>query len=381
MNRFGIAKKRLSILLVAILIFVIGFNNGSQTLTLSASSSKITIKIGNKALVMPFSPVIQSGIILAPAETLVKAMGAKYKYVSKSKTITVTKGKTIMVLKINSKSAKINGKNFNLPIAPKLIKVPFVPVKYICEKLGYSKYSYNSSTKIAAINKVTPKPTVTPEPTEIPQINVYLIGDSIVADAGVKAYPAMGWGQTLSRFFNDGVLVHNNGVSGSSTKSYVADGYWADVKSQLKKGDYLFIQFGANDHKLGVRYTDPETTYKDYLKQFIDFARSKKVTPVLLTPICSLLDFDKNGIIQEPLAAYSSTMRKLGIELNVPVIDLAAKSKALLESLGTEKSKELYITDGIHLQEQGAQVISGFISEGVKELVGPPLSENVLSIT
>ena len=47
------------------------------------------------------------------------------------------------------------------------------------------------------------------------------------------------------------------------------------ILSQMKKGDYLFIQFAHNDSKASwpQTYVEPETTYKAYLKVYIAEAR------------------------------------------------------------------------------------------------------------
>ena len=371
------------LLLAFIIAFILVLGNGCTGLTVSATATKITIKVNNKAVTLPYSPIIESNLILAPAQSLVKAMGASYKYDPKSKTITVIKAKTTIILKISSRSAKINNKTSNMPIAPKLVKVPFVPVKYIGEKLGYTTYSYNSKTKIAVLGMVAPKPTPSPDPTPIPQITVYLIGDSTEADYTIEQYPLMGWGQALPRFFDEYITLLNEAGLDKSAKSYFESDYWTYIKAELKPGDYLFMQFGANDIKVdtattGASHTDPDTTYTSYLKAFIDYAKLKKAIPILLTPTCSILDFDANGVIQPSLGAYSNAMRSLGKVLKVPIIDLAAKSKALIESLGPEKSNELYMPDKIHFQETGAIEIAKLIKDSIKDVVGAPLSSHII---
>src|SRR5881394_903522 len=105
-----------------------------------------------------------------------------------------------------------------------------------------------------------------------PTIDVYMIGDSTMADKpNPDANPERGWGQLLPRFFDDQVAVHNFAVNGRSTKSFIDEGKWAAVLGKLKSGDYVFIQFGHNDEKSEdtTRYTDPRATFRGNLARFV----------------------------------------------------------------------------------------------------------------
>ena len=78
----------------------------------------------------------------------------------------------------------------------------------------------------------------------------------------------------------------------------------------MKKGDYLFIQFGHNDQKDKSPNAGPFTTYSANLKRFIEAARSKGGIPVLVTPM-ERRRF--NGNDPEPtLADYAKAVRQVG---------------------------------------------------------------------
>ena len=82
------------------------------------------------------------------------------------------------------------------------------------------------------------------EPAAVP--TVFLAGDSTVTDQ--PSEPGASWGQMLPRFL-PGVAVANHAESGETMKSFISDLRLAKVLSQIKAGDYLFIQFGHNDEK------------------------------------------------------------------------------------------------------------------------------------
>ena len=78
------------------------------------------------------------------------------------------------------------------------------------------------------------------------KITVYTIGDSTMADKDTtNQNPERGWAQALQQFFDsDRVIVDNHAVNGRSSKSFFEEGRWKPIVDKLKKGDYVFIQFG-----------------------------------------------------------------------------------------------------------------------------------------
>lgn len=104
----------------------------------------------------------------------------------------------------------------------------------------------------------------------------FLAGDSTVCDYDSDRAPRAGWGQKIGAFLSDGVLIGNEAASGRSSKSFIEEGRLERIMTQIRSGDYLFVQFGHNDQKPDDRYTEPFTTYKQHLRRYIDDARLKK---------------------------------------------------------------------------------------------------------
>ena len=82
-------------------------------------------------------------------------------------------------------------------------------------------------------------------PTNVPTI--FITGDSTVCDQ--PAEPWNSWGQMLPRFFKPEVAVANYAESGETIKSSLGANRFDKIFSTMKKGDYLFVQFGHNDMK------------------------------------------------------------------------------------------------------------------------------------
>ncbi|RCW45557.1 rhamnogalacturonan acetylesterase [Paenibacillus prosopidis] len=215
---------------------------------------------------------------------------------------------------------------------------------------------------------------------------IFLAGDSTVTDQ--DTFPYAGWGQMLPLYFKTDVAVDNHAKSGRSSKSFIDEGRLAAILEQIKPNDYLWIQFGHNDQKPDTeRATEPFGSYKEMLSIYVKEARAREARPVLITPM-HRRKFDGQGRIIDTHGDYLLGMMQLAAELDVPLIDLAAKSKALYEQLGDEPSKALFMwaypgefihfpegaQDDTHFQELGAIQIAGLVAEGVKELGLSPLS-------
>ena len=114
-------------------------------------------------------------------------------------------------------------------------------------------------------------------------ITIFMIGDSTMANKSLKnGNLERGWGQMLPCFLTEDVAVDNHAMNGRSSLSFINEGRWDAVLAKLKKGDYVFIQFGHNDEKASEKlHTDPGTTFDDNLRRFVRETREKGAYPVL----------------------------------------------------------------------------------------------------
>lgn len=213
------------------------------------------------------------------------------------------------------------------------------------------------------------------------QITLHTIGDSTMANYDPATSDIRGWGMMFQQFFNSGVVVNNRGKSGASSKSFYMEApYWTTVKQQIKAGDYVIIQFAHNDEKNGgldggtdplnpingtdYRGTNPQTTYKDYLRKYIDETRALNATPVLATSMCRKY-FSGSTITRKGLHDlgtdfslpatdhtydYAYAMKEVAVEKGVQIIDLTTLTKNLVESYGdTASTAQLYVAaDSTH---------------------------------
>ncbi len=211
-------------------------------------------------------------------------------------------------------------------------------------------------------------------------MRVFLIGDSTMADKLPADFPETGWGMPFSKLFNDAVEVQNHAYNGRSTKSFRREGRWAKVQAQLKKGDYVFIQFGHNDAKASdtARYAPSQTDFRENLTRYVAETRAKGGIPILLTPT-QRRKFDSTGVFIDQHADYPNVVREVSAKEKVLLIDIEKESKKYISSEGPEGAKKMFLhypvgifrkfmkgaADDTHFSPFGAMKISDMVAEAI----------------
>jgi lysophospholipase L1-like esterase len=213
-------------------------------------------------------------------------------------------------------------------------------------------------------------------------IHIFLAGDSTVASCPRNEAPMAGWGQLFQSFFTEEVKVLNFAKGGASTNTFIEIGYLDIILEFIQPNDYLFIQFGHNDQKSFG--TQAYTTYQSYLTKYVNGAREKGATPILVTSV-HRRNFDEQGKLVNTLGDYPVSMIQLAEELDVQLINLWEKTEKLYQTLGVEGSRQLFtqftpnehpnypdgIEDNTHFCEHGANEVGKLVMEGIKELQLP----------
>lgn len=237
-------------------------------------------------------------------------------------------------------------------------------------------------------------------------VKVHTIGDSTMATYADNS-PKIGWGQVLQQFFTNDVKIVNHALSGRSSKSFYQE-KWSSVKSQIKEGDYVIIQFAHNDEKANgldgdslqayynknginkeaeLRATSPNDTYKEYLRKYINETREKGGQPILVSSICrkyfssdkksikrngrhDLGDkFDKltaNGLTSGNKVStsdhtydYPYQMKLVAEEMGVPYLDMTtATAELFIETGETTVTTWFAANDNTHTNATGAKIMA-----------------------
>ncbi len=214
------------------------------------------------------------------------------------------------------------------------------------------------------------------------QVTVYLAGDSTCAAKVAEKRPETGWGEMMQQYFDPSkAVIENDAQNGRSTKTFISEGRWQAIVDKLKKGDWVFVQFGHNDSakEKGERYTPPDS-YRANLIRFIEDVKAKHANIVLLTPAMRRR-FDNNGKFYDTHGEYPDIVREAAKEKKVPLIDMHRKSEALIKRYGVEGSRALFlqlkpgenanypngIEDNTHFVPKGAEEMARLVIEGIKE--------------
>jgi len=211
------------------------------------------------------------------------------------------------------------------------------------------------------------------EPAANGPVRLVIVGDSTVCNYPTNSV-RRGWGMFIQDYFNRNQLqVINLALSGRSTKTFIQEGHWAEALS--RKPDYVLIQFGHNDSHTPdhPEATAASTTYKQYLRQYIEAARAAGARPVLITPMCRR-NFSTNGLIENALLPYAEAMQAVALEKQVPLVDLNRASVRLGNQLGPQGSQALANDpkDATHFNARGAQAMARLVMESLP-LVEPSL--------
>jgi lysophospholipase L1-like esterase len=212
---------------------------------------------------------------------------------------------------------------------------------------------------------------VSVKPATQPMV-AYLAGDSTVCDQ--PAAPYTGWGQMITPAVGPGAVVANYADSGESSGSFLSDSaLFRALLPKVKANDAVFIQFGHNDKQTSA------SAFRSNLTSMITQVRAKGGVPVLVTPPVRR-QFNGNRLTATALHVNGvgvdlpAQMRSVGTAQKVPVIDLTAKSKTLVESLGPSASAQLFlrssvdgVTDNTHFSQYGATQIGGLVLQSIRE--------------
>jgi lysophospholipase L1-like esterase len=231
---------------------------------------------------------------------------------------------------------------------------------------------------------------------------IFLAGDSTVADYSLedeflsKRYPVTGWGQMLAGFVQRDslkhlrnltrsreVIVDDRAKGGRSTRTFFEEGRWDAIRTELRKGDLVMIQFGHNDAAADKpdRYVTV-AGYKEFLRLFVRQAREKGATPILLTPVARNYPW-KDGKLGSAHGEYPQAVKDVAAQLNVRLIDLTALSASAFSARGQEYVTSHYFMnlpkgvydaypdgqkDNTHFQPEGACEVARLVYEAMKKL-------------
>ena len=220
---------------------------------------------------------------------------------------------------------------------------------------------------------------------------VFIIGDSTVKNGkGDGANGLWGWGDQISGYF-DGkkVTVENHALGGTSSRTFQSKGLWEAVRSKLKPGDFVLIQFGHNDGgpvndtlraRGTIKGTGEETveidnlitkhhetvhTYGWYLRKVVDETREMGAVPIVCSPIPR--NIWKDGKVERASENYGKWAKEIAEQTDAFFIDLNELIAGKYEKLGPEKVKVFFPGDHTHTDLEGAKLNAETVVQAIRK--------------
>ena len=227
---------------------------------------------------------------------------------------------------------------------------------------------------------------------------LWLIGDSTVRNGTLGEGPITaqwGWGAPIVSYFDASKInVVNRAFGGTSSRTFYNGFFWRNLRPLIKKGDFVLIQFGANDNggaygKGALKGTGDEIeeivknemnetvhTFGWYLRQFVKETREQGGTPV----ICSLTPrkkWNNEDQFQRDSTTHVAWALAIAKETETLFVDLYEIIARRFETLGSKKVDSLYVptpTERLHSGWDGAVVNAECVVAGLKGLTGDPFA-------
>ncbi len=216
-------------------------------------------------------------------------------------------------------------------------------------------------------------------------MRILCLGDSIMQYNDCTTYPQTGWVQELARFFPTETNFLHFAKNGRSSKSFIDEGRFEDVKKAARTGDFALIQFGHNDEKKQdpARYTSPDEggEYRKNLAFFVRELQALGVKPIILTPM-TRRKFVSEHKMEDTHGAYPEAALAEAKKLNIPSINMTALTFAYVERTGEAKSRRFFMnfdageyenfpdgkSDNSHLRPDGAYAFASIAAHELLRL-------------
>lgn len=236
----------------------------------------------------------------------------------------------------------------------------------------------------------------TPSQVRDPKLpTLFIVGDSTLNSNA----PLRGWGQELAQFFDlSKINVVNRAIGGRSSRTFQNEGRWDRVLAELKKGDFLLIQFGHND--VG-KYDDPAAKERPslhgegeetvevtklngtketlhmfgwYMRKYGKDARANGASVVF----CSMVphkDWQDGKIIRKESETFVKWTANAAKATGAAFIDLNEIVALEFERLGVEKVAPLFGDARTHSTPAGAHLNAQLVIAGIRSLKKPNLKK------
>lgn len=272
------------------------------------------------------------------------------------------------------------------------MRITILSILFFVLTLGSFAQTKDDARPVVDDSKTTPSQISDPKlPT------LFIVGDSTLNSNS----PMRGWGQELAQFFDlSKINVVNRAIGGRSSRSFQYEGRWDKLLSELKKGDFVIIQFGHNDvgkvgdpaakdrpaiHGEGDETMDvirldgkPETvrTFGWFMRKYGNDVKAKGATAIF----CSMVphkDWKDGKIIRKESETFVKWTANAAKASGAAFLNLNEIIAVEFERLGPEKVAPLFADARTHSTQAGALLNAQMVVAAIQRLKKPYLSKHL----
>lgn len=229
----------------------------------------------------------------------------------------------------------------------------------------------------------------------------FIIGDSTVKNGQGRGDGSLwGWGSLIGEYFDTTKLaVRNYALGGRSSRTFITEGHWDKVLSQLKAGDYVIMQFGHNDGgplddtaraRGTIKGTGEETkdiynpimkkgetvhTYGWYMRKYVADIKAKGAAAIICSPIPRNMFTD--GKVLRATNDYGAWAKETAVSTGAYFIELNGMIADKYDEMGPDKVKDFFPGDHTHTNEAGAKLNAQIVVEGIQKVAGLDLKKYI----
>ena len=233
---------------------------------------------------------------------------------------------------------------------------------------------------------------------------LFVAGDSTASEYKPNPKNQQGWGAVLQPLFDETkLLVVDAARGGRSSRTFITEGHWDRMLSDVHAGDFVIIQFGHNDSgavnqeppgstkPLRARGTIPgigneseeidnvitgkhETVYSFgwYLRKMIADTRAKGATPIVFT--LTKTNHWKDGRIPCAADSYRLWTWQTAASEKVAFVDLTRMIADRFQREGADAVTAQFIDDSVHTNITGAEANAKDAVAGLRSLERLPFN-------
>jgi hypothetical protein len=215
-----------------------------------ADDSLITVTVNEEKLQFDVPPIIVRGRAMVPMRGVYEALGAEVSWDAASRTVTGTKGGTVIQLPVGSTTAQVNGRPVQIDV-PALIEGgrTMIPVRFIGESLG-AEVNWVPESRTVAIKDAEAPVSFSIEDDEIPLGVRAPSDDNADGRLELELIEAYRFAYSLEDrlYENKSAYVSRDQVHDFFRQGFTADFaneltdyYWQESEGLLSLGSYLVL--------------------------------------------------------------------------------------------------------------------------------------------